>query len=428
MNTSILLDHEPITGGRIVRALLRIEAEAPTRADRLPLNLSLVLDRSGSMHGEKLDAARRAAALLVRRLAPTDVVSVVAYDDQVHTVARPAAGAEQANLPKEIEAIEPGGSTNLSGGWLRGRELTAEGRLDQGVNRVILLTDGLANVGIQDPQQLMGLTAAGRKAGITTTTIGFGEDYDERLLRGMADAGGGNMYYIENADQAAAIFGDELQGLLDLGAQNVAVVVQPGPATELVAVHHDYPSASTAGGLRLELGDIYAREPKPLLVELLVRDDVAPELLALTFTISGDVLLADGGVERSVMTLPVSVAASEGARVEPEVRREMLLLAAAKARREALERRAEGDFDGAAGALRSARGMLHESALFDADGELQEEAADLDVMAASFDAQQVTAADQKYLYQRSYSSMSGRRRKAELIRRPRDEEEEPPAV
>ncbi|HEX6135735.1 MAG TPA: VWA domain-containing protein [Longimicrobiales bacterium] len=121
-------DHDPAgprtrTRRRIVRLLLKLEAAAPQRGERLPLNLSLVLDRPGSMHGDKLRAACAAAALLVRRLSPEDVVSVVAYDDQVVTVAAPAKGAEQALLPREIERIETGGSTNLSGGWLRGREL-----------------------------------------------------------------------------------------------------------------------------------------------------------------------------------------------------------------------------------------------------------------------------------------------------------------
>jgi Ca-activated chloride channel homolog len=114
MKTSILLDHEPADAGRVVRLLLRLEAAATGRADRLPLNLSLVLDRSGSMHGGKLEAACAAAALLVRRLSPDDVVSVVAYDDAVCTIAEPATGAAQASLPREIESIETGGSTNLS--------------------------------------------------------------------------------------------------------------------------------------------------------------------------------------------------------------------------------------------------------------------------------------------------------------------------
>jgi Ca-activated chloride channel homolog len=425
MKTSILLDHEPVTGGRVVRALLRIEAEAPERTDRLPLNLSLVLDRSGSMWGGKLEAARAAAALLVRRLAPADVVSVVAYDDSVQTVAPPATGAAQADLPRRIEAIETGGSTNLSGGWLRGRELVAQNRLERGVNRVILLTDGLANVGITDADRLTGLAAGGKADGVTTTTIGFGSDYEETLLRGMADAGGGNMYYIETTDQAAAIFADELQGLLELGAQNVAVVVEPGPAAQLVAVHHEYPTSAEGTKLRLDLGDIYAREPKPLLVELMVGDDVAPDVLAVTFTLSGDVLTADGGVEHRVITLPVTVAASEGARIEPEVQRELLLLAAARARRTALEQQAMGDHDGAAVTLREAGVALREAQPFAGDGEFAEEAGDLELMADRYQGSIASPADAKYMYQRSYSRTTGRGRKAELIRRMKREQEPP---
>ncbi|HEX6308995.1 MAG TPA: VWA domain-containing protein [Longimicrobiales bacterium] len=414
MKTTILLDHEPVPGGRIVRLLLKLEAAAPPRGDRLPLNLSLVLDRSGSMHGDKLHAARDAAALLVRRLSPEDVVSVVAYDDQVVTVAAPARGAEQALLPREIERIETGGSTNLSGGWLRGRELVAQNRIECGVNRVILLTDGLANVGIIDPQRLTGLAAQAQRERITTTTIGFGADYNEGLLRAMADAGGGNMYYIERTDQAASIFADELQGLLDLGAQNVAVEVRLMAAAELVAVHHDYPSARTADTLRVEVGDLYAREPKPLLAEFVMRGDVAVPATVAELIVSGDVLLDDGRVERQTITLPVTVTET-AARVEPEVRRELLLLESARDRRAALELRGRGDLDAAAGKLATARARLREAGLD--DSELREEEADLAAMQDSLASGIFAPADAKYMYHRAYNTSTGRRKKDELIRR-----------
>jgi Ca-activated chloride channel homolog len=420
MKTGILLDHEPVAGGRVVRLLLRVQTDAPARADRLPLNLSLVLDRSGSMHGVKLQAAREAAALLVRRLSPDDVVSVVAYDDQVHTVAAPAKGDAQASLARDIERLETGGSTNLSGGWLRGRELVSQHLLERGVNRVILMTDGLANIGIRDPQQLTGLAAQGKSDGVTTTTIGFGSDYDEHLLRAMADAGGGNMYYIERPDQAASIFGDELQDLFDLGAQNVAVVVKPAAAAQLTAVHHDYASSSTADGLRIELGDVYAREPKPLLVELLVAGAVAGELLIAELVVSADVVTAEGGVERHVITLPVMLSPTAGPHVEPEVRRELLLQAAAKARREALDRRAHGDYDGAAHVLFQAGAQLQAADMDDAT--IREEAEDVLAMSRSFARRSDTVADQKYMYQRAYNSSRGRKMKDELIRRSRKEE------
>ncbi|HEX2166980.1 MAG TPA: VWA domain-containing protein [Longimicrobiales bacterium] len=425
MKTTILLDHEPVAAGRVVRLLLRLEADAPPRSDRLPLNLSLVLDRSGSMHGGKLRAAREAAALLVRRLAPEDVVSVVAYDDQVETVAEPATGAAQAELPRQIERIEMGGSTNLSGGWLRGRELVARSLLERGVNRVILLTDGQANVGITDTQRLTGLAAQAGRERVTTTTIGFGADYNERLLRAMADAGGGNTYYIEHTDQAASIFADELQGLLDLGAQNVAVEVRPA-AADLVAVHHDYPSSNDRGVLRVALGDLYAREPKPLLAEFLVGIDVELPAPVAELVVSGDVLLEDGRVERQTITLPVTLS-HEAAHIEPEVRRELLLLETARARREALERRERGDFDGAADVLNVARSKLREAGLDDA--ELMEEQEDLRLMEQSLASSTFMEADAKYMHQRAYNSSTGRRKKDELIRRmkPKREEEPPKA-
>jgi Ca-activated chloride channel homolog len=423
MKTTILLDHETVPAGRVVRLLLRLETEAVTREDRLPLNLSLVLDRSGSMHGGKLVAAREAAALLVRRLSPDDVVSVVAYDEAVSTIAEPATGAAQMALPRQVESIETGGSTNLSGGWLRGRELVARNLLERGVNRVILLTDGMANVGIIDTPRLTGLAAQAQRERVTTTTIGFGADYNERLLRAMADAGGGNTYYIERTDQAASVFADELQGLLDLGAQNVAVEVRPAPATELVAVHHDYPSTRTAERIRVELGDLYAREPRPLLAEFLVTGAATGEVAVAELIVSGDVLMADGRIERQTITLPVML--GEGAaHVEPEVRRELLLLETARARRDALELRERGDFDSAANLLGMARTKLRAAGLDDA--ELHEEEADLAGMEASLAAGIFVAEDAKYMYHRAYNASTGRRKKDELIRRTQRRREEPP--
>src|SRR6185436_10872282 len=130
MQHTVLVDYELVVAqqGFIVRALLKLEGKAPTPDNRVPLNLSVVLDRSGSMAGDKLAAACDAAAMLVQRLHPDDTVSVVAYDDEVTTVAEPATGASQPSLTTQIKSIQPGGSTNLSGGWLRGRELIARGK------------------------------------------------------------------------------------------------------------------------------------------------------------------------------------------------------------------------------------------------------------------------------------------------------------
>jgi Ca-activated chloride channel family protein len=419
MQHKVLVDYELAVAqqGFIVRALLTLHGKAPTRLNRIPLNLAVVLDRSGSMAGEKLAAARDAAAMLIRRLHPDDMVSVVAYDDEVTTVAEPATGETQAGLPGLVLGIEAGGSTNLSGGWLRGRELVARGKREDGVNRVILMTDGLANVGITSPAQLLGLCRTACAAGITTTTIGFGADYDEKLLRGMADAGGANTWYIERPDQAAEVFGEELEGLLTLCAQTVAVEVRPSEAVTLTAVRHQYPTTPLGSGARIEVGDLYAREPRSVLVEFFVptladapRDVTDVEIARIVLT--AHVLTDGGGVERQEIDFPIVTRLTPAGHSEPEARREMLLLDAARAREEALRRRDEGDPGGAAAVLRDVAAALAAApAEYGAEfaAELGEQSADLAAMASQFEADRVSELDAKYLAQRAYNAHRGKR-------------------
>ena len=447
MQHKVLVDYELAVAqhGFIVRALLELEGKAPTPDNRIPLNLAVVLDRSGSMAGDKLAAARDAAAMLVQRLHPDDTVSVVAYDDGVTTVAEPATGEAQASLPAFIRRIEPGGSTNLSGGWLRGRELVARGKREGGVNRIMLLTDGLANCGITDPVQLLGLCRTANAAGITTTTIGFGADYDEKLLRGMADAGGASTWYIERPDQAADVFAEELEGLLTLSAQTVSVEIRPSDSVTLTAIRHQYPTTTLGtGGARLELGDVYAREPKSVLVEFFVPDIVpssrangseasgsrgiagAPEerpvrdVAIAHITLTAHVLTDAGGVERQEITFPITTCLTADSHTEPEVRREMLLLDAAMAREDALRLRDEGDFGSAAGLLRDLSARLAEAP--EAYGsvvaaELREQSADLLSMADVFAAENVSEQDAKYLAQRAYNAHRGKRAYEEKLSR-----------
>ena len=432
MQHTVLVDYELAVAqqGFIVRALLKLEGKAPTPDNRIPLNLSVVLDRSGSMAGDKLAAARDAAAMLVQRLHPDDTVSVVAYDDEVTTVAEPATGAAQAGLTTQIKSIQPGGTTNLSGGWLRGRELVAHGKRESGVNRVVLLTDGLANVGITAPDQLLGLCRTACGAGITTSTIGFGADYDEKLLRGMADAGGANMWYIERADQAADVFAEELEGLLTLCAQTVSVEIRPTDAVTLTAVRHQYPMVSLGDGrARLEIGDVYAREPKVVLAEFFVPALLdanggvgdAGDVRVAELVVVAHVLTEQGGVERQEITFPIVSRLTAAGHAEPEVRREMLLLDTARAREEALRMRDEGDHLGAAGALRAVSAMVAAApaayGVMLEDG-LAEQVSDLADLADRFVGGEVSEEDAKYMAQRAYNAHRSKRvYEAKLSRR-----------
>lgn len=191
MDAAVKLDHVllAVDGEHDVNAMVEIVAPELERADaREPLRLALVVDRSGSMAGRKLEVAKRCASWLVARLDPRDELALVDYDDEVRLLAPLAPPGVEHRAA--IGRIHAGGSTNLSGGWLKGVE--ALGRTNgAGPRKALLLSDGLANVGITEPGVLTALAARVSEEGIGTTTIGFGEDFDEELMTALAEAGGG---------------------------------------------------------------------------------------------------------------------------------------------------------------------------------------------------------------------------------------------
>lgn len=168
-----------------------------------PLDIALVLDRSGSMSGQKLDIARRATAEFIRSLDPRDTISVVTYDSRIDIVAARSHPSEE--LANRVAQIEPGGNTNLYEGWLTGAKLLHPG------GRVMLLSDGLANEGAYRDATSLGTHASIslERFRIATTTIGVGNDYDEALMAGMARMGGGAHYYAHTADAIREAFGQE---------------------------------------------------------------------------------------------------------------------------------------------------------------------------------------------------------------------------
>jgi hypothetical protein len=298
-----------------------------------------------------------------------------------------------------------------------------EGNLRQrGVNRVLLLTDGLANEGITDPGQLTELCRNAREQGITTSTIGFGAGYNEHLLQMMADAGGGSTYYIERTDQATGIFAEELEGLLSLSAQNVAVEVRPAGAAVLTSVHHSFPRSEVPGGLRLELGDLYSREPKRVLIEFAVPSaEPGVEVDIAEVLITADVLTEGGGVERQQVRLPIRASLTEAGIHNPKVQREMLLAETARVREAALEDQARGDYASGERRLREmARRVKTEG--HEGDAAIAEEAEDLERMADRYRRRSVSEQDRKYMNQRSYDSSRSKRASMERYTRSRKPE------
>ncbi|MEH2163863.1 MAG: VWA domain-containing protein [Nostoc sp.] len=198
IKTSYEFDQAILPAGSSLKTniLLRFRADI-AESPRRNLNLSLVIDRSGSMAGASLHHALKAAESVVDQLEPDDILSVVVYDDEVDSVVPPQAVTNKATLKNSIRKVRAGGITNLSGGWLKGCEHVKAGLDPQKINRVLLLTDGHANMGIQDPKVLTATSAQKAEEGITTTTLGFAQGFNEDLLIGMARAATGNFYFIE---------------------------------------------------------------------------------------------------------------------------------------------------------------------------------------------------------------------------------------
>lgn len=261
---AVVLQHTADT----TNILLSFREDVPN-PQRRPLNVALVIDRSGSMAGTPLRYALKAAADFVDRLTADDRLSIVVYDDNVDTLLDAQLVTDKAAIKQILSGVRAGGLTNLSGGWLRGCELVARHQTERHVNRVLLLTDGQANAGVTNRQVLIGTAAKKVEEGIATTTLGFGEHFEEDLLIGMARAAGGNFYFIQSLDDAADVFGAELDSLKAVAAQNLTVTLQPLGTTQLtdvLSLARTEPQAD--GQLVVRLGDVYENEDKLLGLQL----------------------------------------------------------------------------------------------------------------------------------------------------------------
>ncbi len=239
---------------------------------RPPLNLSLVLDRSGSMEDTgKIEYLKKAAKMAVDRLSGKDYLSIVEYDDQI-TVMWPSARVESTYpIKRLIDALEPRGSTNLVGGMMRGVD-EVQDRLDdiesdKTISRVLLLSDGLANQGVTDPREIRRLVRAAKKDGVRISTMGLGRDYDEDLMQAIAEYAGGTYYYIEHPNQMARIFEQELRTLFTTVAKDVRFEFSAAQGIKDVQVV-SFGSAEEPGSSDFDMEDFYAGEKRSLLLRI----------------------------------------------------------------------------------------------------------------------------------------------------------------
>ncbi len=207
-----------------------------SKAARTPVNVSLVLDKSGSMSGTKIAKAKEAAIWAVRRLDSNDIISVVVYDSTVRVLVPATKLTDKDAVCRKIREISANGSTALFAGVSKG---AAELRkfIDRNrVNRVILLSDGLANVGPQSPSALGELGSSLIKEGISVSTMGLGLNYNEDLMSQLAQRSDGNHIFIEKAEDLAKVFSFEFDHVLSVVAQEVAITINISPKIRPVRV------------------------------------------------------------------------------------------------------------------------------------------------------------------------------------------------
>lgn len=376
-------------GARSVRYVL-LQATAPkartrTQPKRPAVNVAFVLDRSGSMAGAKLALARHAVERALKGLAPKDRFAVVTYDDRIETVVGSclATAANKTKALLRLQEVDARGSTDLHGGWTAGADALKQHAAAEGVNRALLLTDGLANIGVTEPTALAAFAADLRASGIGTSTFGVGADFDETLLTAIADAGGGHFYFIERPEQIPDYMTSELGELLDTVAREVTVEVKHAPELEVEPLSPVGASVGVPGIGRYLIGDLVVGQSVELVLRVRFPDMPEGAHTRAFFTI-GDrdgVLKADGC---TVGWTHADHAANDAQPRDREVDRAVARIFAARARTEAVRLNRLGEFDAARHAL---RGVAHRVADYaGTDPELRELVADLRLQERAFSA------------------------------------------
>lgn len=243
--------------------------EPPRTKARPPLNLALVIDRSGSMRGERLAKAKEAALMVVDRLSPNDILSIVTYDSVVEVVVPPMEVREAQGIRNKIRSLTDRGSTALYAGVKTGIQQVRRFFSKNRVNRVILLSDGKANIGPSSPQALSSLGLEAGRLGIPVTTIGLGLGYNEDLMTQLALSSDGNHGFAEHSDHLASIFKHELGDILSVVAQDVVIEIEFEPGVRPVR-GINRPLSIRGNKANLKMSQIFAKQKKYVLVEVAV--------------------------------------------------------------------------------------------------------------------------------------------------------------
>lgn len=330
--------------------------DAPITANQRPsLNVGFVIDRSGSMAGrKKIDYARDAVCYAIEQLLPSDRLSVTIFDDRVETLIPSTPANNKASFTRLVKQIQPGGSTALHTGWVQGGVQVSQ-FLNMELNRIIVLSDGLANVGETNPDVIATDVHGLAKRGVSTSTMGLGDDYNEDLLEAMARSGDGNYYYIASAEQLPSIFEQELQGLTATFGKQVALAMEPQGEVVVVDVLNDL-SVDTSG--RFQLPNLLFGSPIEVVVRLQI-PAMGQEMDLCLFHLTWIDTAQQSQDLKLCLRLPaVGSHQLEEFPLNQEVQQQVALMMAARAKKEAVRLVDRGDHQGASQVLQETRQQM----------------------------------------------------------------------
>lgn len=323
------LPHKLLAADRAseIQVRLRIDAGQLAAARRPPISVVLVMDSSGSMEGDAIADARQAALALVDGLADGDRLAVVTFDSQSRVLvpSTTITKTTRADARARVETMTARGTTDLAGGLGLGLGEASRGYLNDGVNRLVLLSDGVPN----DDAPLAALAQQAASMRVAVTALGLGLEYNETLLAALAQQTGGKFHFIEDSDQVVAVFRDEVLRLEQVVARNLSLHLLPGPGVSIEGVlgHTTTPTANR--GVALALGDLGEATHRDLIVRLRVGPHRAGASLELMDAILGfqDAVVGAGQLERRIFVSArtsgdaQAIAASRDLEVERQIAR-----------------------------------------------------------------------------------------------------------
>ena len=255
---------------------LTVSVEAPEIAGKIasqPVNLGIVMDVSGSMSARgKLEYAKLATTWIANHLEDRDRFNLVTFSDDAHVLVRNEPVQSGSALTGTISAIQEGGGTNLYAGLEVGHQEVLRGDTSQNLDRLIVLSDGKANIGLSDPESLEGVTQRIAASGVTVSTVGLGRDFNEELLQSISDFGSGTYAFVDNPSELETAFQDELNRSKSVIAQNTKINIQLSEEVEFVRVL-GWNAEHSGSELNVALGDIYSGDKKQIIIQVRVKGD-----------------------------------------------------------------------------------------------------------------------------------------------------------